>query len=124
VRFGSKVGTPVDEDAVGGSSCCTAWLSGAGYAVAPARAFGSALIDPPVCGVAESASAAVVARPPGTDVPDCATAVFDTFDVLEDADGKITASNIATARNARAAIRSSVSRVRWMVMVRLDGPPG
>src|SRR6185503_4672066 len=41
-----------------------------------------------------------------------------------DAPGKITARRIATPRKIRAAIRSSMSRVRWMVIVRLDGPPG
>ena len=46
------------------------------------------------------------------------------MELLEEAEGKITASRIAIARNARAAIRSNVSRVRWIVIVRLDGPPG
>jgi len=79
---------------------------------------------PPVFGVLVTAIAAAVARPSGSDVPDLATLVLGGVEVLEDGDGKITASNIATARNARAAIRSSVSRVRWIVTVRLDCPPG
>ena len=81
------------------------------------------VVDPPVIGVAPLI-AAVVARASGGDVPDGVAPVLDRLEVLEDADGKTTASNIATARNARAAIRSSVSRVRWIVMVRLDCPPG
>jgi hypothetical protein len=82
------------------------------------------LIAAPAAAVPAPALVTVVARATSVGVPGCATLVVDGVGVLEDAEGKITASRIATARNARAAIRSSVSRVRWTVMVRLDGPPG
>ena len=41
-------------------------------------------------GAAVFAIAAVVARPSGSDVPNCATLVDDGLGVLEDGDGKIT----------------------------------